>query len=1224
MTKPSAKPILTAEAARVAELRAYHILDTAPDARLDELTSLASQICGTPIALISLIDESRQWFLSNQGLAATETARDVAFCAHAIKDQQQMLVVGDAKLDDRFATNPLVMGDPNIRFYAGVPLVTPAGHALGTLCAIDSVPRTLNASQISALQILARQVMQHLESRRQIRAMSEQRVPTEAEQTTFLRKIKFGFAIAVLLLFGVGAGVAWNERAQSAAADAVTHTIAVIKDLRDILDHTTAAETGLRGFLLSQEERFLQPYEQALPLINVSRDSLRARVQDHPEQLARAATLYQLTSDRILVLKDALARQSLGLPPSPANLERGRILMERVIALVGEMRDVEESLLKQRKQTAATSEAVTKILFALGLLVALAIIVWLFILVLAEHKKRRASELELERAGGLRRTILESMQQSVIAVTPDGKITSFNHAAEQMLGYRADEMLGRAAFNEFHDSQEIIDRAGELSVELGRTVEPGLDVFIAPLREGHQEKRDWTYVRKDGSRFPVTLSISALHDNSGIVTGYVAIAADISERVRTLEALRQAKEEAELGARTKSAFLATMSHEIRTPMNGVIGMTSLLLDTELNAEQREFTEVIRVSGESLLVVINDILDYSKIESGKMDLERHPFDLEEGVEGTIELLAPLAQEKQLDVLYLIDADVPKWVMGDLPRLRQVLVNLISNAIKFTSEGEILVTVSRTLPMSGNPPALAVHEPCELEFCIRDSGIGIPSDKLSLLFSPFTQVDSSTSRRFGGTGLGLAISKRLVEAMGGTIRVDSRAATAERSGETRFRFTYPTAVAPGLPSSHAANPSAIRGRHLLVVDDSETNLKILSAQAQRWGLRATTASTPDDALRHIESGQRFDLVITDMQMPGMSGVNFTRRLRVLSPSMPAILLSSVSMRHSRDAALFVATLLKPVRQSALLDAVMHAFHADQHLPALQSTKATQFDTSLATRHPRRILVAEDNEVNQKLALRMLKAFGYQADIAANGLEAVAAVTRQRYDIVFMDIQMPEMDGFEAMREIRRTLAPAQVPDIIGLSANAMREDADLAIASGMDDYLTKPVAAASLRDALERWGQRTRSDLENRGSIEVASSAPPVQHTQTAARPSDEPGSDAEALLEGLLDELQLQSIRDIDEDGTFVREVVTSFNKRAPTLILQLEQAALKHDLKAIGILGHELRGMSGMLGARLLAEKCIALEASAKANSLGELNQRADDLKVVATATISALNRRTV
>ena len=253
-------------------------------------------------------------------------------------------------------------------------------------------------------------------------------------------------------------------------------------------------------------------------------------------------------------------------------------------------------------------------------------------------------------------------------------------------------------------------------------------------------------------------------------------------------------------------------------------------------------------------------------------------------------------------------------------------------------------------------------------------------------------------------------------------------------------------------------------------------------------------------------------------------------------------------------------------------------------------------------------------------MLKAFGYQADVAANGLEAVAAVTRQRYDIVLMDIQMPEMDGFEAMREIRRTLAPAQVPDIIGLSANAMREDADFAIASGMDDYLTKPVAAASLRDSLERWGHRTRGDAGNQSSIEVASAAQPVQHTPTVAPSSEVSQNDAQ----GLLDDAQLQSIRDIDQDGTFIRELVTSFSQRAPALILQLELAVLKHDLSAIGALGHELRGMSGMLGARLLAEKCLALETSANAKSLDELNQRAGELKVAVTATISALSRRTL
>ena len=577
-----------------------------------------------------------------------------------------------------------------------------------------------------------------------------------------------------------------------------------------------------------------------------------------------------------------------------------------------------------------------------------------------------------------------------------------------------------------------------------------------------------------GDRIVLLTTKVPLFDRSGEVIGIAGVGRDITERQRVEHEMQRAKEAAEAASKAKSEFLANMSHEIRTPLNGVMGMTDLALDTELTPEQREYLDTVKSSSDALLTVINDILDFSKIEAGKIDLESVDFNLRDSLESTLKTVAIRADEKGLELLCEVAPEVPEVVCGDSTRLRQVVINLVGNAIKFTDSGEIAVRV-QTKSRGANE--------CELQFTVADTGVGIPEEKRELIFAPFSQADTSTTRKYGGTGLGLTISTRLVQMMGGKIWVES-----ELGRGSQFHFTARLGLteAKEIKIGSIAPPEILRGSRVLIVDDNRTNRRILEGMLSRWEMISVSVEEGQQALDALSgaraTGQPFSLILTDMHMPKMDGFTLVEQIRKRPELATATIMMLTSAGHRGDAARcqelgVAAYLLKPIRQSELREAIARVLGAHTESGAIPLITRFSLHDGRDPSASLRVLLAEDNPVNQRLAVRLLEKRGHHVVVAGNGAEALAAMEKHDFDLVFMDVQMPEMDGLEATAVIRgKEKITGKHQPIIALTAHAMKGDREKCIAGGMDGYLTKPIRPQELDDVLEDYiGRRAGATL-----------------------------------------------------------------------------------------------------------------------------------------------------
>ncbi|MEI7769955.1 MAG: response regulator [Chloroflexales bacterium] len=1063
-------PTPTDETRRLAALHAYRILDTDPEPDFDSLARLVAAICGTPIALISLVDTDRQWFKAHVGIAATDLPRDTSFCSHTILQPGTLLIVPNALDDARFCDIPLVTSAPHVRFYAGAPLVTPEGDALGALCVMGPEPHDLSPLQHEALLVLSRQVMVLLE---QCRAIIE-------------------LATAEKLLRGEHD---MRARVIASLADSEQRYRSVVDNVKEVIFQTDAAGAWI----------FLNRAWTEITGFTIG-DSLGRNFLDyvHPDDRQRNQELFA----PLIARQKEYCRHEVRYLTQDGGFRWievfARLTIDEVGAIIG---------------TSGTLNDVTE---------------------------RRRAEDALYAAERQQRAILDNMTELVFLTDADEHCIIVNAAFARFYDRTPESFIGLTARDRLPAPLGERQHAENLGI-----IQTGVSLRVERQVPDPSGNLYWHEIHKT----PITRP-------DGTRIGLVGVIRDVTERKATEVALQQAKDAAEAAAQARAAFLATMSHEIRTPLNGVIGMTGLLLDTALTPEQREYAETVRRSGEALLSLINDILDFSKIEAGKLDLEEIDFNLRTMIEDVIELLAEPAERKGLALSCWIDHAMPTHLRGDPGRLRQVLTNLVSNAVKFTKRGEIMV---RANMMEQNPDGTL------LRISVADSGIGMSEQTVRGLFQPFMQADVSTTRLYGGTGLGLAISHQIVTLMGGRLSASS----ALGRGSI---FTIDVQMTP--PLSAAPQPTAthdLRGKRVLIVDDTPSICALLIYLLHAWGIEANACSTVDDALATLHAaanqGRPYALALIDIVMPVQDGFELTRAIRAdprIANCAP-ILMTAYSQRSygaaAREAGA-AAFLSKPIHQSQLFDTLVTALSTSAPPHGVGGAAAMQIRASGPPQPVAgRILVVEDNPVNQKVAARMLEKLGYQVDVAANGREALAALAHIPYRLVLMDCHMPEMDGFAATAAIREREGADRHTPIIALTANALAGERERCLAAGMDDYLAKPILKSDLATALARWigGGDSRSA------------------TATAAAAT--------------LDHATIAQLRTLQEDGEedIIAVLLAILSTDVEVGVRTLREACGGGNSTALIETGHLLKGNCAAIGATACAQLWAEVERHGRA-----------------------------
>lgn len=903
---------------------------------------------------------------------------------------------------------------------------------------------------------------------------------------------------------------------QNQSSEWVNHTMTVISDIQKVEIHVVEMGTAMRGYILSSQDRYLNIFMNILPEMGANLQTVKEKTKDNPVQQVRLTKLIPLIEElknHYFILRDYVKDQQSNKAVDLIKKGVGQDKIDRILNLIDEIIREEQLLLDNRLSFKKKSNERANIIILMGSVLAFLMVVFATILVLMEFKRRSMVQHELDENMQVQKAILNSSSTSLIATDIEGHIHLFNPAAEKLLGYSSEEMFGKTPLV-FHLKEEVSAMSDKLYGRFGVKLPIGFDVFTHRARMGLVESEQCTYLHKDGTPIPVNLTVTPLKDKNGRITGFLGVAYDLTKQLEYESTIIKAKEQALAGTQAKSEFLANMSHEIRTPMNAIMGMAELLNETELDEEQKKYVDIFQRAGESLLNLINDILDLSKIEAGHFELDNETFSLGLVLEKCSEMMALRAHQKHLELAIDVEENLHDHYIGDANRLRQVLINLLGNAIKFTKKGEILLRIKAN-GMFGQKRELIIE--------VQDSGIGMSDYQLQNLFKRFAQADSSITREYGGTGLGLNITKRLVELMDGRIEVESTQGMGTK-------FTIRIRLQEDLTPNEIYDTHKLKDKKILIVDDTKTNRFILKKIIEYQGGLCEEAENGRKALEKIEESARsnapYDLILLDCRMPEIDGFEVAKKVQSTPDLHGPVLLMLTSDNRSGDLAKSKALglksyLIKPVLKNELLAEIDKAFN--QMPLTLKKPEEKKIETSSQKLS---ILLVDDNDENRLVIRSFLKHHPWKILEAKNGLEAVNAFKDKKFDVVLMDMQMPVMDGYTATKEIRKIENERNdgITPILALTAYALKEEVDKSMEVGCNGHLSKPIAKKDLIEGIEAYTK--------------------------------------EILVV-------------IDKD---LEDLIPDYLKKRASEVIELQEAFAQGDYVKLSAVGHKLRGSAGSYG----------------------------------------------